>query len=107
MSIEVMVITNGSSLGEDLLRIAWNTAQRLFQEYRVEVYVIPFQVRKGRVAIIINGLEFPVTRPLSVEELSNLILTAASSEGKWENDIVLGASLIDEGPFGNGVTVAT
>ncbi len=105
MSIEVTVITNGSSLGEDLLRIAWNTAQRLFREYGVEVYVVPFQVRKGRVAIIINGLEFPVTRPLSVEELSNLILTAASSEGKWENDVVLGASLTDDGPLGNGVAI--
>ncbi|MCD6323896.1 MAG: hypothetical protein J7L55_02160 [Desulfurococcales archaeon] len=105
MGIEVTVVTNGSPLGEELVRIAWATAQKLFQDYGIEVYVIPYQTKGRVVALVINGLEIPVTRPLSREELTNIILSAASSEGKWEDETVLGATAVDDGSFGNGVVV--
>ncbi len=102
-----MVIINGSPLGEDLLKIAWSTAQRLFQEYGIEVYVVPYQVRGRAVSLVVNGLEIPVTRPPSVEELINIILSAASSEGKWEEETVIGAALLHDDIFGNGVVAYT
>lgn len=105
MGIDVIVVTNGSILGEELLKLTWYTAQKLFHEYGIEVYVIPYQVKRGTVTLVINGLEYPVTRKPSPDELADLILSAASSEGEWKEEVVIGATLIEEGRLGGGALV--
>ena len=106
MGIEVTVVTNGSDLGENILKSVWETAKLLFKDYGIEVFVTPYHVKRSNVLLVINGVEFPVTRPLTINELSDLILTAASAQGKWESEAVLGAEFIDEGYLGNGVVIA-
>jgi len=106
LGIEVMVVTNGSELGETILKSVWETAKLLFKDYGIEVFVVPYQTKGGNVLLVINGVEFPVTRPLTINELSDLILTAASAQGRWESQSVLGAEFIEEGTLGNGVAVA-
>ncbi len=108
MSVDVIVLTNGSDLGEKLLKVTWYVAQKLFREYGVEVYVIPYQVR-GRVALLVNGREYPVRSPeqVNARNIEDLILSsmAGSDEGAGFETIVIG-SLIDEGgAFGGGALV--
>ncbi len=102
MGIDVIVVTNGSEVGEKLLKLTWHVAQKLFHEYGVEVYVIPYQVRKGRVSLVINGVEYPVKRIPSPNELLDLILTAAADEGKGVEEILIGSVIDTDGTFGNG-----
>jgi len=102
MGIDVIVITNGSEMGEKLLKLTWHVAQKLFHEYGVEVYVVPYQVRKGRISLVINGVEYPVKRVPSPNELLDLILTAASDEGKEVEEILIGSVIDSDGTFGNG-----
>jgi len=105
LSIEVIVITNGSDLGEEILRRTWYAAQKLFHEYGIKAYVIPYQVRHGRVSLVINGLEYPVSKLPRPEELIDLILSAASNEEMWTKGEVVGATIIEEGEFGDGAVV--
>jgi len=105
LGVEVTVITNGTELGEVILKSVWETARLLFRDYGIEVFVIPYQVRKGKVLLVINGIEFPVTRPLTINELSDLILTAATTQGRWETQMILGAEFIEKGSLGDGAEV--
>ncbi len=107
MGIDVIVITNGSEMGEKLLKLTWHVAQKLFHEYGVEVFVIPYQVRRGRISLVINGVEYPVKRIPSLNELLDLILTAASDEGKEVGEILLGSVIDTDGTFGNGALAIT
>lgn len=107
MGIDVIVITNGSEMGEKLLKLTWHVAQKLFHEYGVEVFVIPYQVRRGRISLVINGVEYPVKRIPSPNELLDLILTAASDEGKEVGEILLGSVIDTDGTFGNGALAIT
>jgi len=105
LSIEVIVITNGSELGEEILRRAWKAAQKLFHEYGIETYVIPYQVKHGKVSLVINGLEYHVTKLPKPEELMDLILSAASNEEMWTKGEAVGAVIVEEGDFGDGAVV--
>ncbi|MGC8974687.1 MAG: hypothetical protein ACP5KB_00645 [Thermoprotei archaeon] len=101
LPVEVIIVTNGSPLGEDLVKQVWVTAQKLFHEYGLEVYVIPYMSRESRVALIINNVEFVVSRKLTLEEIEDLILSACESEGAAKDIALIGAVFYDESEFGN------
>jgi len=88
LSIDVFVIVNGSELGEYILRKTWEAAQRIFKEYGIKVFVIPYYSVKAPVSIIINGVEYVIHRKLSFKELMNMILSAAPlSSGSEEGEV--------------------
>ena len=107
MGVDVIVVVNGSDLGEEILRRVWSAAQILFSEYNIEVYVIPYYSPKSnKVSIIINGIEMVVTRKLNVSELVDMILNTMADEGKAIGPLIVGASFIDEGSHGAAAVIA-
>ncbi|MEO3993356.1 MAG: hypothetical protein QN229_03480 [Desulfurococcaceae archaeon TW002] len=105
MPVDVVVVTNGSSLGEELIKQVWLTAQKLFHEYGLEVYVIPYISRESRVALIINDVEFVVSRKLTPEEIEDLILSACEGEGTTKDLSLIAAVFYDENEFGNAQVI--
>ncbi|MCC6033029.1 MAG: hypothetical protein LM561_03000 [Desulfurococcaceae archaeon] len=105
LPVDVIVITNGSPLGEDLVKQVWITAQKLFHEYGLEVYVIPYMSKESRVALIINNVEFVVSRKLTPEEIEDLILSACEGEGTTKDLALIGAVFYDENEFGNAQVI--
>ncbi len=73
---DVIVITNGSELGEYILRTTWEVAQEIFRKYDIMVYVVPHFVRGGNVSIIVNGIEYVIKSRLSKDKIMDMILTA-------------------------------
>ncbi|MEM3848998.1 MAG: hypothetical protein QXS42_04480, partial [Zestosphaera sp.] len=96
MPVDVIVVTDGSSFGEDVVRLVWEVAQKLFHEYGLEVYVIPYTSRESRVMLLINNIEFMVSRKLTHEEVEDLILTACEGDGKLKDMAFIGAVIPDE-----------
>ncbi len=94
----VYVIVNGSDLGEKVLRIVWEAAQRLFREYGMEVYVVPFFNPRHPVTLIYRGVEFKVRKTVSVKEVINLILDTAiaTASGDKDGGVVFGAVTDDD-----------
>ena len=94
----VYVIVNGSDLGEKVLRIVWEAAQRLFREYGMEVYVVPFFNPRHPVTLIYRGVEYKVRKTVSVKEVINLILDTAiaSASGDKDGGVVFGAVTDDD-----------
>ncbi len=107
MGVEVIVITNGSDFGERLLRLTWGVAQKLFKEYGIEVYVIPYQVKGSRVSLVVNGLEFPVIKMPTPEEIQDIILSAVSEGVSEINEIAFGTLMDEEGGMGEGALIIT
>ncbi|PUA32436.1 MAG: hypothetical protein B7O98_07220 [Zestosphaera tikiterensis] len=106
MPVDVIVVTNGSLLGEELLKLTWYTAQKLFHEYGVEVYVIPYYSKDSRVSLIINDIEFTVNKKLTPEELTDLILSALGNESPKTQEVSsLGLTLHDDNDFCEGVLI--
>jgi len=87
LSIDVFVIVNGSELGEYILRRTWEAARRIFKEYGIKVFVIPYYSVKAPVSIIINGVEYVIHRKLSFKELMNMILSAAPLSSSEEGEV--------------------
>ena len=101
MAVDVLVIINGSELGEYILKKVWEVAQTIFKEYGVEVYVVPYYVPKNPVTIIINGAEYIVKRRLSKKELMDMILSSISLRESKESEILtLGSWFSKEGDLG-------
>lgn len=105
----VYVIVNGSDLGERVLRIVWEAAQRLFREYGMEVYVIPFFNPRHPVTLIYRGVEYKVRKNVSVKEVINLILDTAiaSASGDRDGGVVFGAVTDDDPDYMSAVLVAS
>ncbi len=101
MPVDVLVLTNGSELGEYILKKVWEVAQSIFKEYGVEVYVIPYYVPKNPVTLIINGVEYIVKRKLSRKELMDMILSSISMRESKEGEVLtIGTWFSKEGDFG-------
>lgn len=105
MPVDVIVVTDGSPFGEDVVRLVWEVAQKLFREYGLEVYVIPYTTRESRVMLLINNVEFVVSRRLTHEEVEDLILTACEGESRAKDIALIGVVIPDESEFGNAQTV--
>ena len=105
----VYVIVNGSDLGENVLRIVWEAAQRLFREYGMEVYVVPFFNPRHPVALIYRGVEYRVRKNVSVKEVINLILDTAiaSTSGDKDGSVVFGAVTDDDPDYMSAVLVGS
>ncbi len=101
MPVDVIVITNGTSFSEDVLKSVWETAQKLFHEYGLEVYVIPYVSKDSKVMIVVNDVEFVVSRKLTHEEIEDLILTACEGEGKGREIALVGTVISDWSEFGS------
>ncbi len=106
MPIEVTVITDGSDLGEELLRDVWRAAQEIFREYKLEVFVRPYYNPVGGVTLIIGGLEFSVTRRMSIKEITDLILSASVGGSESEFSIMLGLTVGNDNTFSDGCVIA-
>ena len=91
MSVNIMVVINGSDLGEEVLKESWKVAQTLFREYDIKVFIIPYFNPKGNVALIVNGIEFLVKRKPSEKELIDMILSAITMGVEEEDNLALGA----------------
>ncbi len=106
MPVDVIVVTNGSLLGEEILKLTWYTAQKIFREYGVEVYVIPYPSKDSRISLIINDLEFTVNKLLTPQELMDLILSALSNENpKTQRVSSLGLTMREDSDFHEGVLI--
>ncbi len=103
----IYVIVNGSDLGENVLKIVWEAAQRLFREYGMEVYVVPFFNPKHPVTLIYRGVEYRVRKAVSVKEVINLILdtAVASVSGDKGGGVVFGAVTDDDPDYMSAVLV--
>ncbi len=77
MAVNVVIGVSNDEVSEDLVRLAWEAAQRIFRKYSLEVYVIPVTVTTRFPYISINGIRVVVRSPPSVEELEDLILSIA------------------------------
>ncbi len=107
--IDVLVIVNGSELGEYILRKTWEVAQRIFKDYGIKVFVIPYYSVKAPVSLIINGIEYVIHRRLSFKELMNMILSAApvNTSTSEEGEIVaIGMWSSRDRSMGNAETVS-
>ncbi len=107
MGFDVIVVIDGSDLGEKVLRYTWEIAQELFRKYELPVFVIPRYIRSSKVSIIVNGVEYVIRGDVSKEEIMDMILTALpipktsnldvvvlGTWGNYRNDLVGDASLI-------------
>ncbi|MCS7100042.1 MAG: hypothetical protein RMH84_05150 [Sulfolobales archaeon] len=91
MAVNIVVGVIGDELSEDLVRLVWEVAQRIFRKYKLEVYVVPVVVSSRYPYISINGIRVVVKSPPSASELEDLILSVAmytDSEGEDEVDLV-------------------
>ncbi len=96
MAVDVVVGVVNDEVSEDLVRIAWEAAQKIFRKYGLEVYVIPVAVNSALPYISINGVRVVVKSPPSTAELEDLILSIAMySDGGDDGDPDLLASLED------------
>lgn len=105
----VYVIVNGSDLGERVLRIVWEAAQRLLREYGMEVYVIPYFNPRHPVTLVYRGVEYKVRKAVSVKEVINLILDTAIASASSDRDggIVFGAVTHDDPDYSSAVIVSS
>jgi len=62
---------------EELVRLTWEAAQRIFRKYGVEVYVVPVTINTKTPFLSINGVKVVVKSLPTVEELEDLILSVA------------------------------
>ncbi len=96
MAVDVVVGVVNDEVSDDLVRIVWEVAQRIFRKYGLEVYVVPVAVNSAFPYISVNGVRVVVKSPPSATELEDLILSVAMySEGADESDADFLASLED------------
>jgi hypothetical protein len=77
LTVNVVVGTNGDEVCEELVRLAWEAAQRIFRKYGVEVYVVPVVVSARTPFLSVNGVKVVIKSLPTVEELEDLILSIA------------------------------
>ncbi|MEM1622659.1 MAG: hypothetical protein QXZ60_03185 [Sulfolobales archaeon] len=95
MAVNVVVGVASDEISEDLVRIVWEAAQRIFKKYRLEVYVVPVAVNSRVPYISINGVRVAIKSPPSVAELEDLILSVAMYSEDGDDGAELLASLED------------
>lgn len=93
--MNVVVGVNSDELSEDLIRLVWEVAQRIFRKYGLEVYVVPVTVNSKFPYISINGVRVAIRSPPSISELEDLILSVALYVESEEEEVDLVASLED------------
>lgn len=95
MAVIVVIGVNNDEVSEDLVRIVWETAQRIFRKYGLEVYVVPLAVSSRHPYISINGIRVVIKSPPSTAELEDLILSVAMYADSSDEEVDLLASLED------------
>lgn len=95
MAVNVVVGVISDEVSEDLVRMVWEVAQRIFRKYGVEVYVIPIAVNSRFPYISINGIRLVIKSPPSAAELEDLILSVAMYAESSDEEVDLLASLED------------
>lgn len=95
MAIDVVVGVGNDEISEDLVRITWEAAQRIFRKYGLEVYVIPVVVGSKAPYILVNGVKVLIRSPPSSEEIEDLILSVAMYAEGGEEDAEIFGSLED------------
>ncbi|MEM2007324.1 MAG: hypothetical protein QXG17_06985 [Sulfolobales archaeon] len=95
MAVNVVVGVVSDEISEDLVRIVWEVAQRIFKKYGLEVYVVPVAVNSRFPYISINGIRVVIRSPPSVTELEDLILSVAMYSEGSDDEVDLLASLED------------
>lgn len=77
LAVNVVVGTNSDEVCEELVRLTWEAAQRIFRKYGVEVYVVPVTISTKTPFLSINGVKVLIKSLPTVEELEDLILSVA------------------------------
>ncbi len=77
LTVNVVVGTNSDEVCEELVRLTWEAAQRIFRKYGVEVYVVPVTINTKTPFLSINGVKVVIKSLPTVEELEDLILSVA------------------------------
>lgn len=95
MAVNVVVGVINDEISEDLVRIVWEVAQRIFRKYGLEVYVVPVAVNSRFPYISINGIRVVIKSPPSTAELEDLILSVAMYAENEDEEADLLASLED------------
>lgn len=95
MAVDVVVGVNNDELSEDLVRLVWEVAQRIFRKYGLEVYVVPVTVNARYPYLSINGMRVVIRSPPSDAELEDLILSVAMYAEGNEVEFDILASLED------------
>ncbi|MEM4491264.1 MAG: hypothetical protein QXR49_02140 [Sulfolobales archaeon] len=95
MAVNVVVGVISDEISEDLVRIVWEVAQRIFKKYGLEVYVVPVTVNSRFPYISINGVRVAIKSPPSPAELEDLILSVAMYSEDSDDGAELLASLED------------
>ncbi len=108
VGIDVLVIVNDSELSEETLRTAWLAAQTIFKNYGIEVYVIPYyNPRSSRTVVVVNDVEYVVSRKLSINEFIDLVLSSTMiKEEVHKESLAVGMTFNDRDPLSDAVVIA-
>jgi len=108
VGIDVLIIINDSELSEETLRTAWLAAQAIFKNYGIEVYVIPYyNPKSSRTVVIVNDVEYVISRRLSVNEFIDLVLSSSMiKEGAHKESLAIGMTFNDKDPLSDAVVIA-
>ncbi len=108
VGIDVLIIVNNSELSEETLRTAWLAAQTIFKNYGIEVYVIPYyNPRSLRTVVVVNNVEYVISRKLSIHEFIDLILSSSMiKEESQKESVAIGMSFNDRDPLSDAVVIA-
>ncbi len=108
VGIDVFIIVNDSKLSEETLRTAWLAAQTIFKNYGIEVYVVPYyNPKSSRTVVIVNDVEYVVSRKLSINEFIDLVLSSSMiREEVRKESLAIGMTFNDKDPLSDAVVIA-